>query len=153
MSAISCATKAADREAEQVDPLNVDGVEEGDRVVGHGFDCVRRRTGRRPDADVVERDHASLRGEGVDQRGIPVVEVAAEVLEQDERHIAVTEVAVRVLDRVAGRDSLGRNVGVRDHRVRRAHGFLLCCCRNKTLVDRPVRSRRPSESVSGPDAM
>ena len=43
-------------------------------------------------------DHASLRGERVDEGGIPVVEVAAEVLQQDERHIAGADVAVRVLD-------------------------------------------------------
>ena len=62
--------------------------------------------GRGADADVVERDHASIRGERVDERGVPVVEVAAEVLQQDERHITLAEVAVGVLDRVAGRDAL-----------------------------------------------
>ena len=70
---------------------------------------VRRPAGRGADADVVERDHASIRGERVDESGIPVVEVAAEVLQQDERHITFAEVAVGVLDPVVGRDSLRRS--------------------------------------------
>src|SRR5882672_4258629 len=52
-------------------------------------------------------------GEGVDESGVPVVEVATEVLQQDERDITVTDVAVRVLDPILGRDSLRRGVGVR----------------------------------------
>jgi len=43
---------------------------------------------------------------------IPVVEIAAEVLQQDERHPAYTEVAIGVVDRVAGSDSSARSVGV-----------------------------------------
>ena len=76
------------------------------------FDRARRPAGRGADADVVERDHASIGGERVDERRVPVVEVAAEVLQQDQRHLTVTEVAVRVLDRVVGRDSSSRSVGV-----------------------------------------
>ena len=98
--------EAAEREAEQIDALELHRLEEGDRVVGHRLDGVRRRAGRGADADVVEGDHASLGGELVDQRGVPVVEVAAEVLQQDERDIAFTLVAVGVLDPVVGRDSL-----------------------------------------------
>ena len=97
--------EAADREAEQVHPLEVQGLDERDGVVGHRFDRVRRLSGRRSDADVVERDHPSIRGEGIDESGVPVVEVAAEVLQQHERHITVAELAVGVLDRVAGRDT------------------------------------------------
>ena len=104
--------EAAEREAEQIDPLKAHRLDEGDGVVGHRFDGARRPAGRGADADVVERDHASIRGERVDERGIPVVEVAAEVLQQDERHFALTEVAVRVLDRVVRRDPLDRRVGV-----------------------------------------
>ena len=54
----------------------------------------------------------SIRGEGVDEGGVPVVEVAAEVLQQDERHITGAEVAVRVLDRILGSDSFDRGIGV-----------------------------------------
>jgi hypothetical protein len=104
--------EAPDREAEQVDPLKLHRLEEGDRVVRHCFDGPRRRAGRGSDADVVERDHSSIRSERVDERGVPVVEVAAEVLQEDQWHLTFAEVAVRVLDRVVGRDSPSRSVGV-----------------------------------------
>jgi hypothetical protein len=73
--------------------------------VGHGLDGARRPATRGGDAHVVEGDHAALRHEPVDESGVPVVEVAAEVLQQDERHITDAEVAVRVLDRILGSDS------------------------------------------------
>src|SRR5262245_54537074 len=85
-------------------------------MVSHRFDGARRRAGRSRYTDVVERDHAPLRGELVDEGGIPVVEVAAEVLQQNEWYIAVTEVAVGVLDPVFGRDAPGRGVDVADGR-------------------------------------
>src|SRR5262249_40003600 len=75
---------------------------------------VRRRAGRRGDADVVERHHAPLCRERVHERWVPVVEVAAEVLQEDEGHSALAGVAVGVLDAVTARDSLSRHVGVRD---------------------------------------
>ncbi len=105
MSEISWCDEAADGEAEQIYPLKVHCLDEGDGVVSHGFDGVRRRPGRGADADAVERDHPSIGGERIDQRGVPVVEVTAEVLQQDERHITITEVAVRVLDRAPTRDA------------------------------------------------
>jgi len=52
--------------------------------VGHCFDRVRGPAGRSADADVVER---------VDKGRIPVVEVPAEVLQQDERDMTSTEFA------------------------------------------------------------
>src|SRR5262249_10801584 len=106
-------------EAEQIDPLKVHCLEEGDCVVSHGFNGVRRRAGRAGDADVVEGDHASIRSQRVHEGGIPVVKVAAEVLQQDERHVAATEVAVRVLDPILGRDSMSRGVGVPGWRISR----------------------------------
>jgi len=42
------------------------------------------------------------------------VEVATEVLQQDERDVAATEVAIRVLDPVLGLDPLSRGVGIGD---------------------------------------
>ena len=117
--------EAAEREAEQIDPLKVHCLEEGDGAVGHGFDRVRRPTGRGADADVVERDHASIRGERFDESRVPVVEVATEVLQQDQRHIALTEVAVGVLDPVARRDPLIDSLCVRLPVVLMALCFLL----------------------------
>ncbi len=104
--------EAADREAEQIDSLKIHRLEKIDGSVGHRLDGVRRPAGRGADADVVERDHASIRGEGVDQSGVPVVEVPAEVLQQDERDITVTDVAVRILDPILGRDLLRHGVCV-----------------------------------------
>jgi hypothetical protein len=74
-----------------------------------------------------------LRSEIVDQRGIPVVEVAAEVLQQDERHITGTEVAVRVLNRVLGCDSFDRGIGVAGLRVGRR--LFACGCHNAPFSD------------------
>jgi hypothetical protein len=104
--------EAADRESEQIDSLKIHRLEKGDGAVGHRFDRVRRGAGGRADADVVERDHTSVRSERVDESGVPVVEVAAEVLQQDEGHIAFTEVAIGIFDLVARRDPLSRSVGV-----------------------------------------
>ena len=112
MSAISCATKLPIEKPSRSTRSKLHCLEEGDRVVRHRLDGVRRRTGRAADADVVEGDHAPPRGKLVDQRGIPVVEVAAEVLQQHERHLALTEVAVGVLDPVRGRNSFRRGIGV-----------------------------------------
>jgi len=60
-----------------------------------------------PCASVVEGDDLVGLGERVDQRGIPVVQVAAEVLEQDERDgfFAAAGVPVRVVDAVRRLDS------------------------------------------------
>jgi hypothetical protein len=115
--------EAADGKAKQIDTRKVHRLDEGDGVVSHGFDRARRPAGGGADADVVEGDHASIGGELIDQRGIPVVEVAAEVLQQDDRHITLTQVAVGVLDPVPGRNSLDRSLRVSN--VRR--------CRHRVL--------------------
>jgi hypothetical protein len=47
-------------------------------------------------------------GEVIDESGIPVVEIPAEVLQRNERYLAGTEIVVRVLDFVLGRDSPDR---------------------------------------------
>ena len=73
--------EAAEGETEQINPLKAHRLDEGDRIVGHPFNRARRPTSRGADADVVERDHASMRSERVDERRVQVVEVAAEVLQ------------------------------------------------------------------------
>ena len=103
MSAISCATKLP--------------------IEGHRPHGVRRAAGRGADPDVVEGDHTSMCGERVDERGVPVVEVAAEVLQQDERNLSATDVAGRVLDPILGRDPLRQRVRVGARRFSRA-----CSC-------------------------
>ena len=74
--------EAAEGEAEQVDLLKVESVEEGDGVDGHLLDRVGGRAGRAAHADVVEQDHLTVRGDAVDQDRVPVVDVAAEVLQE-----------------------------------------------------------------------
>ena len=104
--------EAADREAEQVHALETDRLDEGDRTVSHRLDRVRGRAARRGDSDIVERDYASLRGESVDHRRVPVVEVSAKVLQRDERNVARANVAVGVLDAVLARYAFRRHIRV-----------------------------------------
>jgi hypothetical protein len=66
----------AEREGQQVDLAQLERLEEPQRVVRHGGHRARCVAGRSADAGVVERDHLAHRGEGVDERGVPVVEVA-----------------------------------------------------------------------------
>jgi hypothetical protein len=96
--------EATDREAEQIHPLEVHRLEERDGVVSHRLDRVRSHARRAANAAVVERDDAPHRCEIVDQSRIPVVEIPAEVLKQNERRLTLTEVAAGVLDSVLGRD-------------------------------------------------
>src|SRR4029077_950951 len=83
---------------------------------------------------VVERDHAPVRSKVVDESWVPVIEVAAEVLQQDKRHIAVTEVAVGILDPGARRGPVNRSLCVRGRGsacgdfARGAHGAVLPSC-------------------------
>jgi hypothetical protein len=94
--------EAADGEPEQICLAELEGADKGDRIPGHLIDRVRRRAGQVTDAGVVEGDGPVGLGERVDQCGIPVVQVVAEVLEQDERDGSVvsTGVPVRVADAV-----------------------------------------------------
>jgi len=100
--------EAADGEPEQVDPAELPGGDEGDRVVRHLLDRGRRHPGRAADPGVVERHDAPVGSQVVDQRRIPAVEVPAEVLEQDERQLALAGLAVRVVDAVRRPDKLVR---------------------------------------------
>jgi hypothetical protein len=112
----------AEREAEQVDLAQLQRLEEAQRVVRHRGHRARRAAGRPADAGVVEQDHLAHRGQRVDERGVPVVEVAAEMLQQDQRRSAdrvVAEAAVRIRDAVGRLDGEvrggGQGIG-REHR-------------------------------------
>jgi len=75
------------------------------------------------DSGVVERHDPPGRCQRVDQRGVPVVQVSAEVLEQDQRHLALAAgVAVGVVDAVGRADQL-----VRQLRISRAHNRAATC--------------------------
>ena len=75
---------AAEREAEDVDFLQAERVDEGERVASHVGHVVGNDSGRAADAAVVEQDDFAILGEPVDQRRVPAVEVAAEVLEAEQ---------------------------------------------------------------------
>lgn len=62
--------------------------------------------------------------ECVDQRGVPVVEIAAEVLEQDQGHRAFPELAERVVDAIRCAHHLYRALDSAELRLDR---FILRC--------------------------
>jgi hypothetical protein len=132
--------EAADRETEQIDSLQAERVDEGDRVAGHRLDGAWRPAGRGADANVVERNHASIRRECVGERGVPVVEVAAEVLQQDQRHLAFAEVTVRVIDRILGCDSFDRGIGIAALLVGRR--LFVCDCHERSFQRRTASAAR-----------
>ena len=76
---------AAEGKAQQVDFGEAEQVDEVDRVSGHRRDIVGRLTGRAADPGIVEGDHGAIGGEGVDDGGIPRIDVAREVLQENQR--------------------------------------------------------------------
>ena len=111
--------EAADRETEQIHPLELECLEEGDGIVAHRLDRVGRPAGGRADAGVVEGDHTAISRERIDERGVPIVEIAAEVLQENKRCLARSQIAVGVLDRVVGRDAPRRKVDIGERRFDR----------------------------------
>src|SRR5690349_15901637 len=67
--------EAADGEAQQIGLAKVQAGGEGDSVAGHLLDGVRGDAGGPADSGVVEGDDPSARGQRVDQRGVPAVQV------------------------------------------------------------------------------
>ena len=114
---------SAHREAEQIDVLEAESVDQRGGVPGHLGDGLRRGAGAQSDAGVVGEDHLTVGGEVIGDRRVVVVEVAHEVLQQhDRRADRVAEAPVGETDSV-GVDELGRRGVVR---VRLAvHGWLL----------------------------
>ncbi len=76
---------AAHGEAEEVDLVQTQRPDEGDGVLRHRLDGVRRRAGGSTDAPVVERDDPVFRGDTVDDPRVPVVEDRGQVGEEDHR--------------------------------------------------------------------
>jgi hypothetical protein len=71
---------SSDPEAEHVNLLELERVDEAQHVPGHVGHVVGPESGRGAHAAVVEQDDVAILGEAVDQCRVPVVEVAAEVL-------------------------------------------------------------------------
>ena len=107
--------EAADGEPEQVHLAQLQGGDKRDRFPRHLSHGARCRSRGAADARVVEGDDPPACCQRVNQRGIPAVEVAAEVLEQHQRQGAAglaTGVAVGVVDAIGRADGLVRQAGV-----------------------------------------
>src|SRR5262249_5497512 len=98
--------EAADRKSKEVDPVEILAVEEGDGVTRHLRHGPRRGSARSAHTHVVEGDALPPRRQGVDQRGIPVVQIATEMLEQDQWCGALSSLAVGEVNAVGGGDHL-----------------------------------------------
>jgi hypothetical protein len=96
--------EAAEREAEEVDRVELEGLEERDGIARHLGDRARGGARRSGHSGVVERDDPPVARQRVDQSGVPVVEVAAEMLEEHQRRRPGADLAIRVLDPVRGTD-------------------------------------------------
>lgn len=108
----ACA-RQGDGEAEQIRLAELHGGDERDGIADPRLDGIRGGAGGAADSGVVEGHDPPGRCQRVDQRGVLVVQVAAEVLEQDQRHRAVAAgVAVGVLDAVGGMHDLVRKLRV-----------------------------------------
>ena len=108
---------AAHGEAQQVDLGQAQRPDEGDGVVRHRLNGLRRRAGGGADAPVVERDDPVFRGDAVDDPGVPVVEDRGQVGHQDQRDAGLrAELAVGEIHATGG-DGTGGRVLVRRDRV------------------------------------
>src|SRR5215469_16734390 len=74
---------AAKRKAQQVDFREAEQSDEGDGIFRHRCDVVRRFAGRTTDTGVVKRDDWPIGRESVDDGGIPRIDVAREVLQEN----------------------------------------------------------------------
>ena len=76
---------SAKRESEDIARPHTETIEESGGMLRHACNGRRHGARRAPDAGVVEQNQLSVSGEGVRERGIPVVECAREVLEEKQR--------------------------------------------------------------------
>ena len=58
-------------------------------MVGHGRNIVVNGSGGVPDARIVEKYDRPMGCEGVDEEGVPVIDCAAEVVEEKDRYSGV----------------------------------------------------------------
>ena len=115
--------EAADGEPEHVDLAEFHGGDERDGVAGHLLHDVAAYFPVEPPTPALSNVMTRrCRGQRVDQRGIPVVQVPAEVLQEHQRHRALAAgVAVRVVDAVRGADQLVREARVSTPSLRSGH--------------------------------
>src|SRR5262249_31521042 len=74
-------------EPEKVDLVESQCADERDGVLCHCLDRVRCLAFGGADSAIVEGDHAVLRGDAVDDPGVPIVEVSGQVIEEDHRYV------------------------------------------------------------------
>ncbi|MGC0393563.1 hypothetical protein ABIF91_005949 [Bradyrhizobium sp. USDA 241] len=74
---------AAERKAQQVDLRKAEEIDEGECIPRHRSDIVRRLAGRATDPSIVECDDGAIGGKTVDDGGIPRINVAGEVLQEN----------------------------------------------------------------------
>ncbi len=87
---------AAEREPEEVDLFEAHGPDERNGVAAHRVDVGGHLPAGAPDTAVVERDHPAVRGDAVDDPGIPVVEHRHQVVQEHHRDAALgAELPVR----------------------------------------------------------
>jgi hypothetical protein len=84
---------AAEREAEQVNHLQAQGVDEGESIPRHLGHGAGYGPGRAAHAGIVDQNDFALGGDGADQHRIPAVEAAAIAHEADQRQGARALVA------------------------------------------------------------
>src|SRR6202171_4158791 len=100
--------EAADREAEDINLLESQRLDEGDGVSTHLLERGRHLPARAGNARIVEQNHLSRRREAFGHRRIPIVDRPGEVLVENERHAArFAEATIGEADAV-GLDELRR---------------------------------------------
>jgi hypothetical protein len=104
---------AAQGEGENVDLGEVERLDEGVGVIGHGLDAAGNLTGGGTDAAVVEGDDVVVLGDGVDDAGVPVVQGRGEVDEEDDRDPALRSQLAVGVGNAAGVDRAGRRLRIR----------------------------------------
>ena len=109
--------EAADREAQHVDLLEPECLDECDGVSSHLFERGRDLARATRDASVIEQNNFSLSREAIGHRWIPMVHGASVVLVEDDRHAGcLTEAAIGEADSVGLYELSGRGlVGVSGH--------------------------------------
>ena len=152
---------AADREAEHVDLLQTQRLDEGDGVGAHLLERGRDLAGAAGDAGVVEQDHLTVASQAIRHRRVPVIHGADVVLVEDERHAAgLAESAIGEADSVSlyelcrrglvGMNHYGRSFIIQSapHRVR-ALG-LLSRNRRRSAPWAPRSARSPRQLLRSP---
>src|SRR4051812_48549967 len=88
---------ATERESEEVDSLQAERIDEGDRIPGHVGDVLWNGARRAGNPAVVDQDDLAVPRQAIDEQRVPVVEVAAEVLQHHERQrirLGIAEAAI-----------------------------------------------------------